>query len=921
MTIKNNFFIGFFILFILTLVACTNDDNTSPIDPNNPTNKTTFTGIIKQNSGNPLPGVNITLKATGQTTVTDSNGIFILPNTLPGNYVIEIDGSAASGDTGSFFGTLNIATSIGTDAFTSLNQIITLPNLNNALTAQTTITANAGNIAGGISATNGSIILDSNGADVIIKFDGVNLQGSSNVSATPVSLAELPMPLPTTAGANASSFVTIQPPNATFNPPLDLTIPNDQNLPPGTLVDIYSFDHNLNNWVNRSTEFTPARQGVVSANGALIEAKQVISKGGWHGPVVNPNYIETVVGIVMNGNTPLQNILIFTSTGQQGITDVNGRFSILVPVFGTSINVSITATSNGFNGAISTTTPVQQTIDDNINLDLGTLNLSIPSTGIVSGIALQTGTPSLAPLVIFGDNFNQVLTPDANGAFMLTGLTEGTYTASTIFNGDSQATTTQFNIVTGKITVITLENTLDNSVIVKVSLIGENFKVTNSANDSNKLVTVTLSQGSTAFTKTTDANGLVTFNNVTGMVTITGQMDKISNAGTSRLSTTIHDIIPFNGQVELPIVNPEAPTALPIQGTTIEGALLNIPAIPDDFELIVFAKEKNDTSCCDNANVLVNLSLDAITNGNINFSIDDTNGLGAGDYTLIAVIRSADNLTGITRYISAAVLPTKVTTTAGQTISNINLNFADPSMKFEFITKNIIVNNSLSLLNTTTDAIIENIVLLPSNDELNFTTFKSPLSAALTLPSSGSFISTLPGGARVSYDLGIDYIKNLNELSIQNQNASLLRSTATTATFNLINTPVITSPTENQVLTLSTANNMTINWSDVGSTNFVSVTITSLSVDSTQGTIDASFWIHYLSGNSASLRIPSVTDDTLSLFTPNSLYVINIGTSRLSNIFNFNQLFNFNFNTNVNDLLFNSNGESSSSTQNFSIVP
>ena len=95
---------------------------------------------------------------------------------------------------------------------------------------------------------------------------------------------------------------------------------------------------------------------MVSADGSVIEATGVISKGGWHGPLAPADYIETVVGTVKDGTTPLTGVMVFTNTGQSAITAADGTFSIDVPVVGDSIDIQLTATSPVDKGGVTVTT-------------------------------------------------------------------------------------------------------------------------------------------------------------------------------------------------------------------------------------------------------------------------------------------------------------------------------------------------------------------------------------------------------------------------------------------------------------------------------------------------------------------------------------------------------------------------------------
>ena len=76
---------------------------------------------------------------------------------------------------------------------------------------------------------------------------------------------------------------TLQPPGLIFNPPVQTQFPNASGLPPGTVFDIYSYDHDQMEWVSQG----PAR---VSTDGSVIASDPGfgISKSGWHFPPPPP---------------------------------------------------------------------------------------------------------------------------------------------------------------------------------------------------------------------------------------------------------------------------------------------------------------------------------------------------------------------------------------------------------------------------------------------------------------------------------------------------------------------------------------------------------------------------------------------------------------------------------------------------------
>ena len=68
------------------------------------------------------------------------------------------------------------------------------------------------------------------------------------VSINQVHLDKVPMPPPSGTIFMPPAW-TVQPPGVFFDPPARVTIPND-GLPPGRVIDIFQFDHDLNRFVN-----------------------------------------------------------------------------------------------------------------------------------------------------------------------------------------------------------------------------------------------------------------------------------------------------------------------------------------------------------------------------------------------------------------------------------------------------------------------------------------------------------------------------------------------------------------------------------------------------------------------------------------------------------------------------------------------
>lgn len=104
-------------------------------------------------------------------------------------------------------------------------------------------------------------------------FPGGSRTGT--VSATLVHPDKMPMT--PGFGQQPRFIVTIQPPGVHFDPPAALTIPNADGLAPGEITEMYSFDHDLGQFVSIGT-------GAVSEDGTVVRSDPGVGiiKGGWH---------------------------------------------------------------------------------------------------------------------------------------------------------------------------------------------------------------------------------------------------------------------------------------------------------------------------------------------------------------------------------------------------------------------------------------------------------------------------------------------------------------------------------------------------------------------------------------------------------------------------------------------------------------
>lgn len=91
------------------------------------------------------------------------------------------------------------------------------------------------------------------------------------------------VPMPPADGTAPITVWTLQPEGLQFDPPVQVQLPNAQGLPPGAILDILSFDHDIGMYVSVGL-------GRVSADGAFIitDPGFGIAKAGWGTPAPPP---------------------------------------------------------------------------------------------------------------------------------------------------------------------------------------------------------------------------------------------------------------------------------------------------------------------------------------------------------------------------------------------------------------------------------------------------------------------------------------------------------------------------------------------------------------------------------------------------------------------------------------------------------
>jgi hypothetical protein len=251
--------------------------------------QTRVAGIVLDNQGLPVPGVTIRLRDSTLTTLTDPAGQFRLAGVPVGQLFLIADATTAT----------------RAGSWASLEyEIFALAGIENHLPKPIYILPLA--LAQGVfvDETHGGSVkipaVPGFALDVApgsVTFPGGGRNGT--VSVTAVHIDKIPMP--PGAGMQPRLIVTIQPAGARFEPPARLSLPNVDGRAPGSVTELFSFDHALGAFVSVGT-------GTVSEDGEVLQSDPGfgVVEAGWHcGSPASSNGDAQQVNVTITDTKPV----------------------------------------------------------------------------------------------------------------------------------------------------------------------------------------------------------------------------------------------------------------------------------------------------------------------------------------------------------------------------------------------------------------------------------------------------------------------------------------------------------------------------------------------------------------------------------------------------------------------------------------
>jgi hypothetical protein len=231
-----------------------------------PAANTIVSGLVLDDTDTPIPNATASIQGTNLSALTNAQGQFTIANAPVGDIVLYING----------------ATSTSPYTFPTLSfQMATIPGVNNTLGHPVYLPAldtSNSQVVGG----DQPVQLTMTGVPGLVYTvapNSVTFPDGSHVGTLTLSQVHgdrVPMAPPN--GTAPRLVGTLQPAGVLFNPPIQMQLPNTDGLAPGQVEEIFSFHHDLEQFVVEGT----AR---VSQDGSVVVTDPGfgLTVSGWHG--------------------------------------------------------------------------------------------------------------------------------------------------------------------------------------------------------------------------------------------------------------------------------------------------------------------------------------------------------------------------------------------------------------------------------------------------------------------------------------------------------------------------------------------------------------------------------------------------------------------------------------------------------------
>jgi hypothetical protein len=235
----------------------------SALVPGDP-GQTKISGVVLDNQDRPIPRATLRVEGTTREAQSDEQGQFVITQVPVGPVRLIADATTSTREEEWPTLSFDLVTVAGADnTLPAPIYVVPLDMANAAIVGTEDVRLELAKVPG--------FALDVKAGSVTFP-DGSK---TGKLSVTVVNSDKVPMPPPN--GMQPQFIVTIQPTNARFDPPARLTLPNVDGYKPGAEVEMFSYDHDLE-------EFVTIGWGTVAADGSTITSNPGVGvvKAGWH---------------------------------------------------------------------------------------------------------------------------------------------------------------------------------------------------------------------------------------------------------------------------------------------------------------------------------------------------------------------------------------------------------------------------------------------------------------------------------------------------------------------------------------------------------------------------------------------------------------------------------------------------------------